>query len=512
MDEALSGRLAEMPATVVGLVYSFTPFCSKHQLVPLHLLPFHAEFHGFVLTELPSLSRARADRFVRAVHMIERAIGLVGVPALGRTELTLHEVEIVRMCKQMAVVCPCRPPFQFFVAGGFIVSEVFGFGQWGDIDVWFQPACYKGSAWTVPQRKSPWPVQVMAVNDPQAHIACFDLHVCQCAIQCQVLQGRRCYELFVTPACWEAVLHRRAHMSPLHAGACRQWAVWSRVLKYEKRGLRRPARSSPPADTVAARREQTVAWRSVQHRVLAHYRSGHGACSYWIIKLQGDEVTQIRWLPEWALSPGAALRARSAEDMASSRPALAYACDFAPLMLDAAPVPFRQPRLAEKWPISFPGGALCRSDQLVPEWFLVRRHMSDGALANAVRALLHPVAHRDVYDTHFLLRCSWPADVYMVLKDWVVTVSVHQRPTDSVSWPTDNVTPTSSDGESEESASDSSYGGQGQQWGLRMDVRGHSGIRCHMFCASSGAFCTRCQHSDEELLLVFGSAAVPSLR
>ena len=482
------GRLALMPDSVRVLVYSFTPFCSKHQLVPLHLLPLHAAFHGINLSQSPQPSLGRAGRFLRAVHIIERAIGFVAVPARGRRVLSRHEADMDSMFEHMATLRPCPPPFHFYVAGGFVVSEVFGFGDWGDIDVWFQPARFQGSAWTVPQRKSPWPVQVMVVTDPQAHIACFDLHICQCAIHCQVLQGRRRYELCLTPACWEAILHRRAHMAPLRGGARCQWTLWARVLKYEKRGLRRPAGSLPPAGAAASRSSQTLPWRSVRRRVLAQYTCCRLAGSYWVIEVQGNRVAQVRWQPEWALAPIVALCARGAEDMVSSRPALAYACAAAPEMLGVAPVPFRQSPFEKQWPISFPGGTLWRSDQLVPEWFIVRRHLSDGALTAAVRALLQPVSRRDLTNARFVLRCAWPASVYLVVKDWVIA-------------------PTNSDSDAEDSSSEAPYGaGQGPQWGLRMDVCNHDGIQCHMFCASSRTFCARCEHGDEQAALVFGSA------
>ena len=174
--------------------------------------------------------------------------------------------------------------------------------------------------------------------------------------------------------------------------------------------------------------------------------------------------------------------------MVSSRPALAYACAAAPEMLGVAPVPFRQSPLEKQWPISFPGGSRWRSDQLVPEWFIVRRHLSDGALTAAVRALLQPVSLRDLTNARFVLRCAWPASVYLVVKDWVIA-------------------PTNSDSDAEDSSSEAPYGaGQGPQWGLRMDVCNHDGIQCHRFCASSRTFCARCEHGDAQAALVFGSA------
>lgn len=127
----------------------------------------------------------------------------------------------------------------FLVAGGWIVDRVFGFGPSSDMDVWFAPK-YSGpkGSWILCCSKSCYKVNTLMVASPWDAVESFDLHVCQCAIECSILNGQRLYRLWLTPACLLCVLQRLSHSCNIHPCVSQPERLLYRIQKYRNRGLR----------------------------------------------------------------------------------------------------------------------------------------------------------------------------------------------------------------------------------------------------------------------------------
>ena len=146
-----------LPSTVFDHIVSFLR-PRKSSLTPL-------DFIGIGDDGLMAGARAvfGADvfgaRLYAAVAEVERAVGISvysGKPvALGRA------IEDVKKYASIS-----RVPFTFYVAGGFVVSELLGYRPYQDIDVWFEPTKQSAAGFCViPYGSRAYPVQIMITND-----------------------------------------------------------------------------------------------------------------------------------------------------------------------------------------------------------------------------------------------------------------------------------------------------------------------------------------------------------
>ena len=116
-----------------------------------------------------------------------------------RSRVQVDLRSIARSCKLDSTT-----PVRFYVAGGYGVSEILGFTDFSDIDVWLAPQLSE-TQWVAARGKVCSPVSIMVVTDPVAIIESFDLHICSCALLCTVTASKqRIWDLYLTRLCAKA--------------------------------------------------------------------------------------------------------------------------------------------------------------------------------------------------------------------------------------------------------------------------------------------------------------------
>ena len=376
---------------------------------------------------LPDVGR----RFVAAIDVLDDA---VAVGRMGRCHRNpalwdaLHELFLPHG----------RGPaeFKFYVAGGFVVSQILGHGDWRDIDVWFTPGFLDGEGPEVRVAcgRGPYRVNVLAVTDPVSTIECFDLHICQCAIECTVRDGVRLYRLMMTPACAIAWMHTRVSLSPWHTAIGCNWRKAKRLGKYFGREL----------DLSACQREGAERARKEYYRHLMSRQLIAGTCGYgvvqapiapgsskalWLVLLRGSVVAGVtlRFFKECEL------REHLPYSVVTS-PALIYPCE------DVVGSPsdfFTQAGAGVAWcvralagvtfMVSIPGVGRVVSNYLQPYWLVSRADMDVGSFVEDVRrslplfppglraSLVRPVSSTcEVY----VLECAASVKPMLMLNDW----------------------------------------------------------------------------------------------
>ena len=364
--------------------------------------------------------------------------------------------------------------FRFYVAGGFVVSQILGHGDWRDIDVWFTPG-FQGGEVRLACGRGPYRVNVLAVTDPVSAVECFDLHICQCAIECLVRAGVRCYRLLMTPACAHAWMQTRVSLTPWHSAIAHNWRRGVRLAKYYDREL----------DLSQSQRRGAERARDKYHRRLMSSSGGSGALSapvapgvskaLWLVLVRGNLVAGVtlRFFAEHQL------REHLPNSVVTS-PALIYPCDE---VVGCPSQQFAYAGAGVSWCVralagttflvAIPGVGRVLSNYLQPNWLVSRADMDVGTLVGDVRRSLPllPDGLRAALvvdvprscDT-YVLECAPSVKPMVMLNDW-------WRPIGS--------------------ESDHVYG---PETSVLMDLDTSSPLPGRMFCVESKLLCDACVH------------------
>lgn len=175
------------------------------------------------------------ERLVRASHTLLRATG----PTEIRSRCSWTRKTCVHMGLLDALVTDRAPQFYYYVAGSFVVSELLGFGEWKTIDLCTQPFPVRsaGEGFRIAAGKGAYPVKVMAVNHMESFIESADLHLTSCAILCcNLADGTRGFELYMTKNCAVAYKMRAVHSCALHPALANGPDVRKQMLEYVRHG------------------------------------------------------------------------------------------------------------------------------------------------------------------------------------------------------------------------------------------------------------------------------------
>ena len=176
------------------------------------------------------------NRFLRACEQVMSAVEIRYLPPRTRSA---HMDSVYTALSLMAPKLQPKAqndPFKFFIAGGFVVSEILGHNPWGDVDVWFEPR-QVGTKWLVATGRGCYPVNILAVTDVLKTIQCYDLDICKCTIECTRKAAGFEFQLLLTRSCVAAYLHTCASLNGLHPVLKHHHRLNARLLKYAQRGL-----------------------------------------------------------------------------------------------------------------------------------------------------------------------------------------------------------------------------------------------------------------------------------
>jgi len=203
-------------------------------------------------------------------------------------------------------------PFKFFIAGGFVVSEILGHTPWGDVDVWFEPRQI-GTKWQVATSRGCYPVNILAVTDVLKTIQCYDLDICKCAIECTREAAGFEFQLLLTRSCVAAYLHTCASLNGLHPVLKHHHRLKARLLKYAQRNL---AIENAARDlTLLEKLEPTIP--TLPHEINLDWNR-----AVWLIHLHAECISAV----SFEILPEAMVRQQTASQKLRSVPALLYPC------------------------------------------------------------------------------------------------------------------------------------------------------------------------------------------
>ena len=310
--------------------------------------------------------------------------------------------------------------FVFYVAGGMIVSEVLGFPPWSDVDVWFAP--YRLSTntrkWVVPGAKACAVVDFILVSEPLRMIQCFDLHICQCAIRCEMAHGQCTYRFLMTTACMQAFSSATAHLFPLHAGLAQPFRLRRRLQKYYIRSLGVNTDEFKGMHMLCQQEMTVEPWLSLLESAENMHFDLTSTQAVWRIRVIRDEVRCLDFAVRW-YTPSAVLFATKG---AASAPFIFHPChlqkyDAARPSLHEAHWLVRVPK-DDRIPITLPTGARISSSVLMPEWILERRCLTETALVNRVREEWTFMCASEEGCEEYQIRCEVPCKLLAVCKNW----------------------------------------------------------------------------------------------
>ena len=495
---AFERRLRSLPPVILRRIAEF----KGRRLWPIVLLTGEfAEAYifrgGEVIGESPlagrapaaPMSRDYAARFVHAVMLIERAVKPVKVPGpstnpdwekdrqswSGAPPHAGHAAAMQTLLRDMACMGPAERDFTFWVAGGFVVGEILGYHPWTDIDTWFRPHRSASGHWVVAAGNSPYPVQLLATSDPVTDIESFDLHICQCAVRCVFTGGKRYYDMWMTPACWEACARGRAHATSYHVGVADQARLAGRLAKYAGRGLEvlRFERECRLLNASATEDACAYPWADIANKVIHHHRFPLPVDTYWVISLRRDFILSTTWVPEWLFPEGSQVPVQAL----LSEAVLLYPCEYVETRSETArrrgPLHWLlRGMYGERLPVVVRGGARLWSNSLHPRWLVQRAGLDGSAVAAAIRRDLVRLPDDGDGAERYALQCTAQARVRVLCRDWRIAPTL-----DTVAY--------------------------GAQWCLFLETGDQRMLRTAMYCKDTLSMKAHCAHYHERPLCLW---------
>jgi hypothetical protein len=357
------------------------------------------------------------NRLAVCVEDLDRA---VAISECTRFPATAHGRNLASSVESIWKNSNRATTFAFAVAGGYVVDRLLGYGPYDDIDIWFQPVKAQGMAettWILASARSFYPCNVMMVNDIHAAIETFDLHICQCAIECTVYNARRCYQFLMTKKCYRAWCRGAMHSQSLHPALAQPRRLSRRILKYLERGLHGP-------DTVQ----------------ISHFQNAHpGQAITRADGLEGQHDDARMTVAVWEITVSSSFLHSCAfqlctmtpadkMNMVASDPVLVFPCDMTKAPSEMAwqtgDVHWLQRALeGSDGLVGVRGNGRYDTAWIKPAWLLDRKACSCSELISDLRQHLgsSKTVPKFGYEK-YRIRCSVPATYLQMIVDWKVLV------------------------------------------------------------------------------------------
>ena len=394
-----------MPADVREVMREFFSSYPPGVLVPHDYLPDDLQ--------VPRVE----ERLGRATKELRRAIGLCLVQP--------RTCWMDKLFSKLDVLCGLEPrshtPFYCYVAGGFVVAEMLGYGDWTDIDVWTRPfpVGQPPSGYLVAAGKGAYPVNVLATSCMESTIESFDLHICSCAILCCILDQKIwAYDFHMTKNCAFAFKRRSAHACALHPAVAQPTRLAERLAKYSARGLEICRDTMESMKTAVERDTHGVPLEVVlQDWHLDQNDVGFG-CGHWEVTILDRRIVGI------ALRAGASTP--TAPQVPASRPVVLYPCRKQRQGEQRVGLPETASWIFSAMAgndaiVAVRGGTRLQASALVPDWFMPYLH---GVRQEEIILLLKAAfvsSSPDLADATVTIPCAYPLKLVAQLYDWKCT-------------------------------------------------------------------------------------------
>lgn len=455
--------IRHVPPATHDVMRSFYSEYPPNILVPHTFLPLQLQ--------VPDIDR----KLVVASNTLRRAVGSSVVRSLCPRTHIMYD----RLQQLHELVTDRGPSFHYYVTGGFVVSELLGFGEWEDIDVWTRPFQTTGrpGGFRVATGKATYPVKIVAVSDMESFIESCDLHICSCAILCCMLpDGSRGYELFMTRHCAVACKARAAHAWTIHPAVADIHRVFHRLWKYGHRDLRTPAAfDDTDLPVFGLERTNDDFALSLHMTSSSTPRGSIGQCQ-WTFEFRDEAISCIHLDFSARPQPGS--------DRPGCLPVVLYPCSHAD---DGANPDYRNAH--SHWLVSLlgcahhaslvamRGGPRLSSASLLPMWLVLRM---DLPRQEVERELLEKFKVHTRQDGVVIasIPCSLPVRLLRLMSNW--------------NW-----------GEATRRESTKILGGD--TWCFFVDAPWLQTLPCLMFCRETLQVCWECDHGYFAALLAGGS-------
>ena len=466
--------VSKIPAKVKSVLAQFYNSYPDNCLVPLHayLLPGFRAGDPREFEAVSILSRAEGERLAEVVADLDRAISIRKIRTSCHTKRGTRLAQHVQnaWCHGARLTSPGH--FEFYIAGGYAVDTILGYGPHTDIDVWFEPRMKETpSEWLVVTAKSCYPTSIIMVNDVRGAIETFDLHICQCAVKCAVYRGKRHYSVHLTRNCAKAWLYREVTVTPLHPAVSQPWKLGARLHKYAARNL------SVPRDMLALAQQkpnmncdEARALKILDGMSLADF-TNYGA--RWVVTTDGSWIKSCNF----ELYNRKDQRRHSRTVQVSSLPVIVYPCHQSESWLEIA---YKRGELhwllrslaSSRSVVGLRGGGSYDCALVKPLWLVERRRLSVAEVIADMKRELPVKTNVSPFAgiSQYVIYCDFPVSVLLMTVDWKLIPNTRN-----------SYVPTSI---------------------MLMDLPGPEMQTC-MFCATTLQFCSECEHGYGMRIVVY---------
>ena len=359
-------------------------------------------------------------RFALAADLLDRAIDVSEIceADVANNEQSMKVLAGARVAHRLSTT---EKNFTFYVAGGFVVGLILGFNPWNDIDLFTVPQWNATTrSWHLATRRSVYPVDVLVVNSPKRHIETFDLHICQCAIQCEVIDGTRHYQFMMTALCARALLMRRSSCRKHHIAVAQQYRLTKRLLKYETRRLP-PVGCSHVHLNAAVQSMPQPPWDAIVQLLPCSLQKAH-----WTLTLNNNFISTLEFCFGDAMELTEEIKTTSC---VMSEPAILYPCrydcgynDYAYSRDPSTHWLLRSLAGGYNFLVALPGGARVWSKIITPLWLIERHELSLSEITDAIRREWLPVTDATRREWlpnggRYVMPCSVSAEVMVMFRN-----------------------------------------------------------------------------------------------
>ena len=429
----VTGCISSLPPRVKALLLASRLRCAPYELHPYDIFeggswqilfiepsmellangrPEHgSRAHAGPIFRIPDFGR----RFLRACEQIRYAIKVHMLHPRHRNKHIDRVYETLAAMRPLLRNMEERRPFTFYVAGGFVVSEILGFGEWRDVDLWFTPREADGR-WMVASGCGCFPVNTIVVTDVLKTIQCFDLDICKCAIECELARSGPKFKFLLTRSCIAAYLNTCAHLGGVHTSFIQPHRMASRLLKYAERGLDVPRFDDRFVRLTTHERDRPAT------RLLCRGLGldAHRAC--WFICIRDSLISRVAFRVLGADEADRLVQLKTSE----SAPVVVYPCnpfrDIARMAYAPAAAHWSVRTLADSpgLTVGIPGIGRIVSTLLKPQWLMQQRMLDHASIVQRIRDDLVRWRGADVRggEEVYVIRCEQRVQAIDSLVDW----------------------------------------------------------------------------------------------